>query len=125
MNSAFQLMTSGVGARDLESLRRDIGGVHFGLRQLFSERDCNAAGAGAHVHNARSCHSLNERQHSFDHVLSFWTRNKHSWSDDKIHPPEFLMPRDVLRWNALGTLVEGLIVTRFLVVSSLAIGMGV
>jgi len=117
MNSAFQLMTSGVGACDLESARRNIGGVDFGLGQLFGEGERNAAGASANVCDLKICHGSGERQNGFDYVFGFWTRNKDSWADDEIHPPEFLVPRDVLRWNALRTLVEGLIEARLLVVS--------
>ena len=117
MNSAFQLMTSSVGARDLKSVRRNIGGVDFGLEQLFGEGERDAAGPRAHVRDTRIRHRSGEQQRGFDQVFGFRTRNKHGRADDEVHAPEFLMPGDVLRWNALRTLVEGLIVTRLLVVS--------
>src|SRR6267378_2788621 len=125
MNSAFQLMTSGVGTCDLESVSRDIGGVDFGLGQLFGEDECNTAGASAHVCDLRICLGSGEGQNGFDHVLGFWTRNKHGRADNKVHAPEFLMPRNVLRRNPLRTLVEGLIVTRLLILCYWALGMGI
>src|SRR2546425_934572 len=113
MNSVPQLMASSVGTRDLEGVRRNIGGVDFGMGQLLGEGERN--GAGADVRNARVRYCSGERQRGFDHVLGFWTRNKHGWADDKVHAPEFLMPGDVLRWNTLQALVEGLMVARLLV----------
>src|SRR4051812_37987855 len=115
MNSTFQLMTGSVGMRDLESLRRNIGGVDFSLRQLFGEGERNAAGSCANVRNTRLRHGAGERQYGFDHVFRFWTRNQHRWADDKVHAPEFLVASDVLCRDALYTLVESLIVAKLLV----------
>src|SRR2546423_14971873 len=109
MNSAFELMTSSVGTRDLESVRRNISGVDFGLRQLFGEGERNAAGACANIRNVRVRLRASERQYSFDHVLGFWTRNQYGWADDKVHVPEFLVPSDVLCGDILSSLVETLV----------------
>ena len=125
MDSVFQLMASSVSTRDLESVRRNVSGVDFGLGQLFGEGEGNAAGAGTDVRDARICHHPGERQYGFYHVLGFWTRNQHGGADDKVHTPEFLVPGDVLRWDALYSLLESLIVARLLVAAQLALGMGI
>ena len=54
MNAAVELVTSGVGAGDLERGGGDVCRVNLSLREFFGKSERDAAGAGADVDDAAS-----------------------------------------------------------------------
>ena len=121
LNTGFELMAGGVGTGDLQRGGRDISGVDFSLGQFLSKSKSKAARARAHVNDAAgacvgraasSTSSLHtgEFDYGLDHMLGLGTRNQNRGRHDEVHPPEFLMARDVLCWDATGALREGLAV---------------
>src|SRR5438552_14778407 len=54
LNSIFELMPGCIRAGDFKRSRRNIGGVNFGVGQLFSEGKRDAAGTGAHVNDSHA-----------------------------------------------------------------------
>src|SRR6266566_4040263 len=54
LNSIFELMPGCIRAGDFKRSRRNIGGVNFGVGQLFGEGKRDAAGTGAHVNDSHA-----------------------------------------------------------------------
>src|SRR5262249_18552718 len=58
-------------------------------------------------------------------MLGLWTWNKHSGRDQKIEPPEFLMPSDVLRWAAASPLTNDFFILGLLIGSEFSLRVSV
>ena len=110
----FELEAGGVGFGDFERAWRDVGGVNFGVGQLFGKRQCDGAGAGADIGDLWVFQRSGERQDGFDQMFGLWARNQHGGGHDQIEPPEFLVAGDVLRGDAFGALGQRFVVPRLL-----------
>ena len=105
----------GIAARDFQRGRRNIRGDDARGRQFVRQRNGDAAGAGAHISNAkflvaplrmrvRSDPQALERH--FDHMLGFRPRDQHIGRDLEIQPPKFLVAGEVLHRDTARTLGE-------------------
>jgi hypothetical protein len=108
IDSRGNVVARGVAARDFERGGGNIRGDDARGGQFVRERDGDAAGAGAHIGDAKSSLRRVDRhpadpqafERDFDHVLGFRARNQHIGRDFEIQPPEFLMAGEVLRRDA-------------------------
>ena len=134
MDAMAELMASGVSTRNFKSSRRNIRGVNFGLRQLPRKCQSYCTRSCSDISNAQRTHSgwprLRARfsrsgdfQDSFHKKFRFRSRNQHCRSHDEIHPPEFLVSRDVLCRNSSRTLLQSDCVARFLIGSEFPLRM--
>ena len=132
----LKLVASCIRARNFKRRRRNIGRVDFGLRKFFRQSQSNAPGSGPDVGNPNRMGptvlarrsgtrrpALSEFQHCLYQVLRLRPRNQNRRSDDKIHPPEFLMSRDVLRRHAACSLRQHRLVAGLFLRSQLALRM--
>ena len=134
LNTRFELMAGGVGTGDLQRRGRDIGGVDFSLGQFLSKSKSDAARACANVGKAEAGmgrarpavpRQTSKFDYGLDHMLGLGTRNQNRGRHDEIHPPEFLMARDVLCWEASGAFAESRFVAALFIASEFALGMRV
>src|SRR5579871_4231999 len=134
MYAIAELMAGCVRARNFESPRRKIRSVNFSPGQL--PRECQGYGSrsssdvsDAQCTNCRCsllCVRLFRRgnfEDRFDQMLCFRPRNQDCRGNDEIHPPELLVPRDVLRWHASRPLPESRYIARLLLGSKFPLRM--
>ena len=102
-------MARGVAARDFERGGGNVRGDDLCGGQFVRQRDGDAAGAGAHIRDAkffvaarRACFWTYPQafERNFDHMLGFRPRNQNVGRDFEIQAPEFLMAGEVLRRDA-------------------------
>ena len=104
---------NGVSRGHHERQPGDIRAEEDGARQLRSQRQGDAPGAGPYIHDAqprvlRPSAAARQFQHLLYRVFGFRPGNQDVRIDLKIQPPEFLMAGDVLRRLAGTSLVNQL-----------------